>query len=921
MAISESTFSHTRLGRTHCAKIVAHAATRLAACECLSSAAEITELFRAFLKIEERRLNIALRLGASGRQTAAARSFVLDLVADSAFRVATMGGESAGAGMDGCAMVAVGGYGRAELAPFSDLDILFLHTGRRATQARHLAERVLRLLWDAGLNIGHSFRTVAESVAAARTDPHFQTALHDTRLLAGSGALLDSLRAAFERERRKHADHFLTALRHERDGRYAKFGASVCLQEPNVKESAGGLRDMHAALWAAHVRTGCRTLEDLRARDLISEAEQESAARAYDFLWCVRHAAHLLTGRKTDRLALGLQPALAEEFGYESEPHLLASEKFMRDYYRRARELHLFGESLQARASADSEPAPRWFKRPRAAAGDEPFSVGDGRLRLHADAQTLRKNPLLIIDAFALAQAADVPLDQGLRDALSQSVSVVDRDFRDSAEIARSFLKLLRRRGRVGRTLRVMHEVGFLDRYLPEFGRISLLIQHDLYHHYTIDEHTLKAVEALDELHNTTDRRHAHLRSVFDETEDPALLYLSVLLHDIGKGRGGGHIPRGARMAEHICRRLQLNAEASAKVVLLVNLHVAMAHTALRRDLNEPRVASDFAAQTGSPDALNMLLLLTYADLNGVGPGVWSDWKGALLWELYQRARAVLTGHDDAPADAEQEIARYKGQVVAALKGELPPSEVERHLALLPERYRRVTQPAVTATHLRLIEQLGTCVFKALWLQSGSDGTELTICTRDRYGLFADIAGTLAAHGIEILSAELNTREDGVAVDVFMLRGAATHHAVEEYRRAPIERALRDSIAGESDVSALVERWRTNNAPRRRSALAHARRRMLPRVACDNDASASATMIEVHAADEPGLAYKIASALVALRLDIVCAKIATEKSDALDVFYVTDAGGRKLSEPSARAAESALKEKLSPHVAAPAATH
>lgn len=914
MFLSEADLSHARPARAHRSKVLAHAATRLSACERLARAGEVSGLFRAFLKTEERRLKTALRLGASGCQAAAARSFVLDLVADAAFRAGLLDsedGESAGAGLATCALVAVGGYGRAELAPFSDLDLLFLHAGRRTQAARQLVERVLRLLWDAGLTIGHSFRSVSESVMAARTDPHFQTSLLSTRLLAGNGALLDALSAALERERRRHADYFLASLRYEREERYAKFGASVCLQEPNVKESAGGLRDLHAALWTAQLKTGCRTLESLRARGLISEVEQRSAGRAYDFLWRVRHAAHHLTNRKTDRLALDLQPALAEEFGYGSEPHLLASEKFMRDYYRRARELHLFSESLIARVSEPSERPPRRFLRPRAGSVAEPFSVKDGRLCLDADAQALRKNPLLIIDAFALAQAADVPLGNGLRETLTRNAATVDQDFRASAEVARSFLKLLRRRGRVGGTLRMMHEVGFLGRYLPEFARISLLIQHDLYHHYTVDEHTLKAVEALDELHASDDRARAHLRAVFEELEDPALLYLSVLLHDIGKGRGSGHIPRGARISERVCRRLQLKADAAAKVVLMVNLHVALAHTALRRDLNEPRVAADFAAQVGSLDALSMLLLLTYADLHGVGPGVWSDWKGALLWELYQRARAALNG-SDAPADTQQETARYKEQVVAALAGELPPSEVERHLALLPERYRRTTRPEEAAAHLRLVAQLETHVFKALWRPHGNSSTELTVCARDRHGLFADIAGTLAAQGVEILSAELNTREDGVAVDVFMLRGAATHHALEEYRYAPVERALRDSIAGESDVAAQVERWRTNNAPRKRSALAHARRRGLPRVACDNDASPSATMIEVHAADEPGLAYKIARALVSQKLDIVCAKIATEKSDALDVFYVTDADGRKLTETLVKAAEDALAEKLSP---------
>ncbi|HEX7317689.1 MAG TPA: [protein-PII] uridylyltransferase [Pyrinomonadaceae bacterium] len=905
MAISETELSRTR---THRGKVLAHAATRLAASERLTGGAELAGLFRAFIKVEERRLRIGLRLGATGVQTAAARGFVLDLVADSAFRAATRQGEGSGATPDGCAMVAVGGYGRGELAPFSDLDILFLHAGRRATQARGLVEGVLRLLWDTGLTIGHSFRTVAEATAAAREDPHLMTSLLSTRLLAGNRGLLDSLRATLERERRKHTEEFLAALRYERDERYAKFGASVCLQEPNVKESAGGLRDLQTALWAAQVKTGLRTLEELCAGDLINRAEQKSAERAYDFLWRVRHTAHVLSGRKTDRLALDLQPALAEEFGYESGPDLLASERFMRDYYRRARELHHFGESLLARVHEPAGPARRWFTRTRPGRAGETFHVADGRLWFQDGWQELRNNPLLVLDAFTLAQAADVPFSQGLRDALGRSVVAVDRDFRESAETANSFLKILRRRGRAGRTLRMMNEVGFLRRYLPEFGRISLLIQHDQYHHYTIDEHTLKAVEALDELHAATDLARAPLRSVFDEIEDPALLYLSVLLHDIGKGRGRGHIPRGVKIAERICRRLRLTPESAAKVVLLVRLHVAMAQTAFRRDLSEPRVAKEFAAEVGSPDALNMLLLLTYADLNAVGPGVWSEWKGALLRELYQKARSHLTAVE-APADETQELASYKERVVAALADELPPSEVERHLALLPERYRRTTRPDEAAEHLRLISKLGEDAFCRRW-KSDDTTTLLTVCARDRHGLFADIAGTLAAQGVEILAAEVNTRDDGVAIDVFALRSAATGQTVEEYRHAAIERALRAAIRGETDVSASVERWRTHNAPRRRTAQVQARRRNLPHVVCDNEASPSSTLIEVRALDEPGLAYKIASALAGLGLDIVCAKIATEKSDALDVFYVTDAGGSKLAEPASRAAETALSEHI-----------
>jgi [protein-PII] uridylyltransferase len=911
-----------RLRQSHQEKVLAHASTRLAGREAHTQPADISRLFRTFLKIEDQRLKTALRLGGTGSGTAAARSFVLDMVVRRAFDEATRLGESSGLPAEinqDCAVVALGGYGRAELAPYSDLDILFLHSGRRATQMRQLVEQILRLLWDTGLTVGHSIHTVSECLAAARTDPHLQTALVSTRLLTGTAALYHPLLEGLEKYRRKKSDAFLAAIRQELGTRYSKFGVDVCMQEPNVKEGAGGIRDLHTAFWAVYARYGCRTLEELRDRSLISEEEGERARRAYDFLWRVRYNIHLLTRRKNDRLSLDIQPALAEEFGYRQGGHLLASEKFMRDYYRHARELHLFSQGLFVRAGEAGPKSTKWWSRRGADNRSEPFSIIDGRLQLDGDASLFAENPLKLFDVFALAQAASVPFGSNLAQAVRGSLAAVNHKFRSSPEAAEAFLKLLRRRGRVGHVLRLMHEVGFLSRFLPEFGRISLLIQHDLYHQYTVDEHTLKAIEALDELHSCQDKGRAHLRVISDEIEDIALLYLSLLLHDIGKGRGRGHIPRGVRLAERICRRLSLKEKEAEKVVLMVNLHVAMSHLAQRRDLNEPQVAIDFAAQLGGLDQLNMLLLLTYSDLNAVAPGVWSEWKGTLLWELYRRARTAMTGRD-APPDEVEKIVRFKEQVVNALDGMLPTSEVERHFALLPDRYLRVTSPEAAATHLHLIEDLKMDILAWRWVRHGKSSTELTICTRDRHGLFADLAGTLAAHGIEILSAELNTREDGIALDVFMLREASTHHAIDVHRYAAIERALRGAVAGELDTAAMVERWRTKNAPRKRAAVKHVRRRELPRVACDNESSQSSTLVEVHAVDEPGLAHKIASVLAGLGLDIVCAKIATEKSDALDVFYVTDEQGRKLSEDKMQTVEASLELSLtgvaSPDVAA-----
>ena len=906
--------------RTHGEKILLHAGERFSVNRPLGDASAISRELKTFLKIEDQRLQIAHRCGAPGTQTAVARSSVLDLVVKRAYQAATLLGH-----LDGpfsttpqvCTLVALGGYGRGELAPYSDLDILFLYPNHRALQTRSLVEQILRLLWDAGLRVGASFRTVTDCVTAAHADPHLQTALVSTRLLAGNGSIYDSLIQALEKDRRKRSEAYIAAILRERAARYAKFGAAVCLQEPNVKESPGGLRDLHTALWVGYVRYGCRTLDELRGHNVISEAERTTAARAAAFLWRVRYAAHLSTRRKTERLALDLQTTLAKEFGYKSGAYLLASERFMRDYYQHARELNLFSETVLARVSESDRKASRKWTRRLSHTADEPLSISNGRVQLEGDAELLTGNPMLLFDAFALAQAADVPLSQALRDAMRHSLLAVDRNFRLSAEASRAFMKLLGRRGRGGYVLRLMHENGFLVRLVPEFGRISLLIQHDLYHHYSVDEHTLKAVEALDELYASQDKQRAHLRTIFDEIEDPSLLYLSILLHDIGKGRGRGHIPRGAKIAEQVCKRLGLSEPDFSKVVLMVKHHVAMAQVAQRRDLNEPHVVTDFATGMGTLDALNMLLLVTYADLNAVAPGVWSEWKSTLLWELYRRARTVLTG-SDAPLDEITKTARFKEKVVKALEESLALSEVERHVALLPDRYIRVTRPAAAAIHLHLIKELKSDVFVRRWMRYGRESTELTICARDRHGLCADIAGALAAHGIEILSAELNTREDGIALDVFMLREASTHHAIDMHRYPAIERSLRKAIAGESDVAALVERWRTRNAPRKRNAVSHAGARNLPQVACDNDASQSSTLIEVHALDEPGLAYRIASALAALELDIVCARIATEKSNALDVFYVTDGEGMKLSQSRMQSVQVSLAGMLSGEIAATA---
>jgi [protein-PII] uridylyltransferase len=894
-------------------KVLENSKVKLKRVESLTDPNEISRTLKGFIKTEDDRLRIAHNLGASGLWTTASRSFVMDLVVAKAFEAALCpwgGGEFLDKARDGCAVIAVGGYGRCELAPYSDVDLLFLHTGKRALQLKHVLERFLQLLWDAGLNIGHSFRTVNECSSSSRTDPHLMTSLTTTRYLGGNHSLYEILLASLDRDRRKRSDQIVEEIIKERDERYARFGSAVCLQEPNVKESAGGLRDLHTATWLSYARNGVNSLDGMKEAEIISHEEKNLALSAYDFLSRVRYEAHLLVGRKTDRISLDLQPQLAERFGYRTESRLMASEKFMRDYYRQARNLNQFCESVIGRLTEQNLSASRWFRWQKMAKLAEPFSINDGKLHLEGEQDLFRKNPLALFDAFALAQAAEVPLSHNLREIITRDLYVVDREFRSSADAGALFMKLLKRRGKVGFILRLMHDVGFLGRYLPEFGYISLLIQHDLYHHYTIDEHILKAIDALDDLNGNQDKHKAHLCAALDEVQDVAVLYLGVLLHDIGKGRGRGHVLKGTFIAEKICERLQINPEAAQKVILLVKHHLTMSHLSQRRDLSEPNLITLFAKQMGSLDALNMLFLLSYSDMNAVGPGIWSDWKGNLLLELYERARQHLTGEELHLNGGE--LIKLKQAVLEMINGAFPASEVERHFALLPERYARNFKPEAVARHLKLVDSLESEVMSINWKTHGKSAVEMTIATRDRHALFADIAGTLTTQGTEILSAELNTREDGVAIDVFILRDLSTHQAIEKHRWSNVENALRSAILSEGDIAERVEKWQRTSAPRRRySASLTSRVEKPPKIVCDNEAAQSSTLVEIRTPDEPGLAYKIASSLAELDLDIVCARISTEKSDALDVFYVVDSEGNKLSAELIRSLELHLMEKLS----------
>jgi [protein-PII] uridylyltransferase len=580
----------------------------------------------------------------------------------------------------------------------------------------------------------------------------------------------------------------------------------------------------------------------------------------------------------------------------------------MRDYYLHARRLRRLCDSHLQRAVAKQEKR-SLLSRIRGVAAIGGFVMRDGTLDLdpNAKSETSEFDGNRMMMAFGYAQATGASLSPKLQEGIQTGLRAINRPFRSSPEAAQAFLKILRAKGRVAAALRLMHDLDFLGKFLPEFGRITCLVQHDLYHRYTVDEHTLRAIETLDELALSRSKHLERYRSLYGEISDPAVLHLGLLMHDIGKGLGGGHTEKGIKIAEKVCARLQIEPPAEEQVIFLIRHHLTMSHIAQRRDLSDEKVIKDFAAQIGTVDNLNMLTLLTYGDINGVGPAVWNEWKDALVWELYTKARAVLSPGEDTGRDIEE----LRERVTRMLASEVDVDEVRKHFSLLPDDYARSTPAQTIIEHIRLAHALLSRPVKTSWrVNTQARCADLHLCARDRRGLFASVAGTLTAQGVNILSVHLNTRADGIAIDSFKVRDTAGEAITDPGKWEQIDNAIKRALSGEFDVAAAVEkrlRAQTGSKFQKRKQAASA----TTRINWDNQSSDKSTILEVRTADRLGLVYRIANTLSSLGLDIVFAKVATEKNLALDVFYVTNAAGEKLAEADLPEIEAAIREKLS----------
>ena len=852
--------------------------------------------FKAYLKEGQATIRACHEAGASGRQVLEMRTALIDALigrllalAEAEFfrqhlRVA-----------ERLSVVAVGGYGRGEMNPASDVDVMFLYPWKASPYVQTVSERVLYALWDLGLEVGNAVRRITDAVKLAQQDLTVRTAFLDSRFLAGDRALFDEYERVIRKEvLYKDVAKFIDEKVRELRQRHEKFGGSVYILEPNVKEGQGGLRDVHTALWIAKAKYKIRELKDLKIKGLMTEREFTVVERSVDFLWRVRSELHYRSGRKNDRLTFDHQEAMPEALGIRGTKRSLAVERFMRAYYLRALAITEFADRIIAHCRARPSRARTlvgYLTQREVAPG---FKLFNGELTVTSPT-LFEERPAAIMEAFEHAARLGVPLSGYLEGLVRQSLGRIDAAFRRDPAVNASFRRLLELKRGVGTALRAMNRLHVLGAYVPEFGRLLCKMQHDVYHVYTVDEHLLKAVDQLRTLQKGEyTERFPQLTAIAEEIQRPDLLILGVFLHDIGKGHGHGHVERGARIAVRVGTRMGYPPEDVAVLEFLALHHLTMSQLAQKRDLDDEKLIQSFARTMGSLERLRMLYLLTFADMRAVGPEVWTPWKGALLQELYEKAAAVLDGRTATVARPEERAAAARAEAAAKLGGEFDDAAREAYFKSLPPRYFLINDAEDIAAHARVaLRQDDRPLATSLTHRPDRGHWELVVSTLDVPGLFAKIAGVLAGHNVNILSAQIHTRRDGHALDIFHLASPVTDALDDPQRWERVLADLEAAITGRLRVADLVAR-------RQRPSVLGGRPR--PKVAThveiDNEASDTHTVIDVYAPDRIGLLYSITNALAATGLTIALAKVTTKGDRAEDVFYVTDIFGHKITSPS-----------------------
>jgi [protein-PII] uridylyltransferase len=882
--------------------------------------------YRDYLKTASNRLRTMHDEGAGGRQVCQARAQALDTLLRHLLRAAleTLPAP-AGSRLPRFALVAIGGYGRGELNPYSDIDILFLHNVENATvprgeahaQLTTVTDALLYPLWDIGLKLGHSVRTVEDCVTIANDDMQSKTSLLEARFIAGDTALFARLEAlVLTRCVRGREDEYIASRLEDQETRRAKHGGSACMQEPNLKNGCGGLRDYQNLLWMAFFKYRTRTLEELVDRELVSSEERDHLETAYDFLLRVRNELHYETRRATEVLARSLQPRIASNLGYADRSPMRRIELFMRDLYTHLRHIYLISRTLEQRLALLPNHSRRLpslrdlLRRGRRRVSQrliDGFRLVEGEI--HAVSNLVfREEPRRLLRVFLYAQQRGLRLHPDLAQLIRNQLDLVNRAFLRDKLGHETFLEILNQRGNVAPILRAMHEVGLLGRYLPEFGRLTCLVQHEFYHQYTADEHTLACIDHLDRIAEADEPPHRNYTELFHSIERPFVLYLALLLHDVGKARRTGrHSEIGARAALIVSRRLGLDGATAHTLRLIIEHHLLMATVSQRRDLDDPAVIRQFASQVQSLENLKLLTLHTLVDSLGTSDKLWNGFKDSLLLQLHHEARELLEGTPTFLRAAAKERELLLEEVRDQLPDTVSDEELQAHFHTLPPRYFQIHSAREIVADVKLVHgflrrRLDDSVHPLAPAVTGQNEpargyTVVKVCTWDRLGLFNNISGSFTAAGLNILSARIFTRADGIILDTFYVVDARTGFPASPEDRAKFESILVRVLTENIELEPLIAR-RKPAAP---LYLPAEDERIPTSIRIDNDISETRTVIDLETEDHPGLLHVVSRTLTELGVDISLAKIATEKGAALDSFYVAERDGEKITRPERQA--------------------
>jgi [protein-PII] uridylyltransferase len=837
-------------------------------------------LFRGRMIAQDR-----LEEGADGLDTAGLMSAVMDeaLSALYDFTVVHIFRAHNPTEAERMAVLAVGGYGRHVLAPSSDVDLLFVRNHKQTAWAESVIEYMLYALWDMGLKVGHAFRTIDECVKLSKEDVTIRTAILDKRFLFGDRSVFEKLNERFQKDViAGRGAEFVAAKLQERADRHAREGDSRYRVEPNVKDGKGGLRDLQTLFWLAKYIHGGSSLQEVLDNAAFSPADKAIFMREARFLWTVRCHLHFLTGRPEERLSFDLQPEMARRLGYTERNNATAVERFMKRYFLAAKEVGALTRILCSKLVVEEKKRPAglmWMKAQASARPmkEEGFAMDGGRLTI-TNADMFSADTRKLMRLFWLANERQVEIHPDAMTAARRSLWAVTRQARNDDESRAMFLDIIAGKNHPGRVLPLMNETGVLGRFVPEFGHIVGQTQFNMYHHFTVDEHTLMAVVTIHDIERGLEKeQHPLSTEIFPKILNRRALYLAMLLHDTGKGKGDQQI-EGAKQARSAALRLGLPEDEAELIAWLVGNHLEMSDTAQRRDISDPQTISRFAEKVGNLERLRLLLILTVADIRAVGPGVWNGWKGQLLRDLYFSTEAALRGGRTDEHSVRAQLAERAEQARRVLSDRIGPTP---QLAAVEGAYWISFTPEAQARHLDVLAKgAGQSVIVSAWVDKGRSATELLVSAPDRPGLFADLCATLSASGANIVAAHLYDAGEGRVLDVFDIQDLRGLPMGADHPNA-LDRLIADLKLAAAGGDGVKRPGRAP-APTRR----HAAFIISPLVRIDRQASADHTVIEVSGRDRMGLLYEIARQLADSNISIRSAHVGAYGERVHDVFYV-----------------------------------